>query len=76
MFFMSNISSLKTVDWKDNKVIMIDQTKLPSQLVFVEYNDYNQVADAIKTLVVRGAPAIGVSGSFWSIWIGISCITK
>jgi len=43
---------------------MIDQTKLPNELVFVEYNDYNQIAEAIKTLVVRGAPAIGVSGAF------------
>ena len=43
---------------------MIDQTKLPNQLVFVEYDDYNQVANAIQTLVVRGAPAIGVSGAF------------
>ena len=43
---------------------MIDQTKLPNQLVFVEYDDYNQVADAIRNLVVRGAPAIGVSGAF------------
>jgi len=43
---------------------MIDQTKLPGQLVFVEYDDYNQVADAIRNLVVRGAPAIGVSGAF------------
>ena len=57
-------SSLRTVEWKDNKVIMIDQTKLPNQLVFVKYDNYNQVADAIKTLVVRGAPAIGVSGAF------------
>jgi methylthioribose-1-phosphate isomerase len=57
-------SSLRTVEWKDNKVVMIDQTKLPNQLVFVTYNDYNQVADAIRTLVVRGAPAIGVSGAF------------
>jgi methylthioribose-1-phosphate isomerase len=57
-------SSLRTVEWKDNKVIMIDQTKLPNQLVFVTYDDYNQVAVAIRTLVVRGAPAIGVSGAF------------
>ena len=57
-------SSLRTVEWKDNKVIMIDQTKLPNQLVFVTYDDYNQVADAIRNLVVRGAPAIGVSGAF------------
>ena len=57
-------SSIRTVEWKNNKVIMIDQTKLPNKLVFVEYNDYNQVADAIRNLVVRGAPAIGVSGAF------------
>jgi methylthioribose-1-phosphate isomerase len=61
---MSDTSLLKTVEWKNNKVVMIDQTKLPNQLVFVEYDDYNQVANAIKTLVVRGAPAIGVSGAF------------
>jgi len=57
-------SSLRTVEWKDNKVVMIDQTKLPNKLEFVEYDDYNQVANAIKTMVVRGAPAIGVSGAF------------
>jgi methylthioribose-1-phosphate isomerase len=55
---------MRTVDWKDSKVIMIDQTKLPNELIFVEYDDYNQVADAIRNLVVRGAPAIGVSGAF------------
>ena len=56
--------TLKTIEWKDNSVIMIDQTKLPNQLLFVTYTDYKQVANAIKTLVVRGAPAIGVSGAF------------
>jgi len=56
--------TLKTVEWKDNSVIMIDQTKLPNSLEYVTYTDYNQVADAIRTLVVRGAPAIGVSGAF------------
>ncbi|MGI0010705.1 MAG: S-methyl-5-thioribose-1-phosphate isomerase, partial [Nitrosopumilaceae archaeon] len=43
---------------------MIDQTKLPTKLVFVKYRDYKDVANAIKTLVVRGAPAIGVAGAF------------
>ena len=57
-------SSLRTVEWKNNKVIMIEQTKLPNKLEFVEYDDFNQVANAIKTLIVRGAPAIGVSGAF------------
>ncbi len=59
-------SLLKTVEWLDdsNRVRMIDQTKLPSKLVYVEYDDYQDVANAIRTLVVRGAPAIGVSGAF------------
>lgn len=57
--------SLKTVEWTDSgKVRMIDQTKLPSKLVYAEYDDYKDVAHAIRTLVVRGAPAIGVSGAF------------
>jgi len=57
-------SSLRTVEWKDNAVIMIDQTKLPTKLEFVKFNDFNEIANAIRTLVVRGAPAIGVSGAF------------
>jgi len=56
--------SLKTLEWKDNKLVMIDQTKLPNELIFVEFTDYNEVANAIRTLVVRGAPAIGISGAF------------
>ena len=55
---------LRTVEWKDNSVIMIDQTKLPNSLEYVTYTDYNDVAIAIKNLVVRGAPAIGVAGAF------------
>jgi len=55
---------LKTIEWVDNKVKMIDQTKLPTKLEFVEFSDYHQVADAIKNLVVRGAPAIGISAAF------------
>ena len=57
-------SSLRTVQCKNNAVVMIDQTKLPNKLVFVKYKDYRNVANAIKTLVVRGAPAIGVTGAF------------
>tara|TARA_Y100001936_G_scaffold158886_1_gene155302 strand:+ start:4307 stop:5332 length:1026 start_codon:yes stop_codon:yes gene_type:complete len=56
--------TIRTVAWKDNSVIMIDQTKLPNVLEYVTYTDFNQVAEAIRTLVVRGAPAIGVSGAF------------
>ena len=56
--------TLKTIEWKDNSVIMIDQTKLPNVLEYVTYTDFNQVADAIRTLVITGAPAIGLSGAF------------
>ena len=56
--------SLRTVEWKDNSVIMIDQTKLPNELVYVKYTDFKDVAEAIRNLIVRGAPAIGVSGAF------------
>jgi len=52
------------VEWKDNSVVMIDQTKLPTELMYVRYTDYNDIAYAIKNLIVRGAPAIGVSGAF------------
>ena len=52
------------MEWKNNSVIMIDQTKLPNSLEYVTYTNYNEVADAIRNLVVRGAPAIGVSGAF------------
>ena len=57
-------SSLITVEWKNNAVVMIDQTKLPNKLTYVRYIDYKDIANAIKTLVVRGAPAIGVAGAF------------
>ncbi len=53
-----------TVAWKDNSVVLIDQTKLPNKLVYVTCKDYKEVADMIRKLVVRGAPAIGVTAAF------------
>ena len=63
--------TLRTIEWKNNEVIMIDQTKLPNELVFVKFTDYNDVAEAIRTLVVRGAPAIGVAGAFGMALAGL-----
>jgi methylthioribose-1-phosphate isomerase len=59
-----NLDLLLTVKWGDNSVVLIDQTKLPNKLVHVKCKDYGEVADAIKKLVVRGAPAIGVTAAF------------
>ncbi len=59
--------SLRTVRWEEDgpgRVVMVDQTRLPGELAFVECDTHDQVADAIRRLVVRGAPAIGVSGAF------------
>ncbi len=59
-----NLDLLLTVSWQDGSVRLIDQTKLPNRLVYVKCKDYKEVADAIKKLVVRGAPAIGVTAAF------------
>jgi methylthioribose-1-phosphate isomerase len=59
-----SLDLLLTVAWKDGSVIMIDQTKLPNKLVYFKCNDFNDVAYAIKNLVIRGAPAIGVAAAF------------
>jgi methylthioribose-1-phosphate isomerase len=52
-----------TVDWDDGVVRMIDQRRLPAEFVVLELRDYEAVADAIRTMAVRGAPAIGVSAA-------------
>lgn len=53
-----------TIEWVDGKVRMIDQTKLPEELVYLEIDDVEILGEAIKSLRVRGAPAIGIAGAF------------
>jgi len=55
--------TLRTVMWEDGRVKMIDQTLLPGRLLYRSYDKWEDVADAIKRLVVRGAPAIGVAAA-------------
>ncbi len=55
--------SFRTIEWRDDAVIMIDQTRLPMEEVYQRYTDFNAVAEAIKGMVVRGAPAIGVAAA-------------
>lgn len=57
---------MRTVSWNPNShsVEMIDQRILPGELRIVTYNDYEQVVDAIRMMVIRGAPAIGVAAAF------------
>src|ERR1043166_1590560 len=54
---------IKTVEWTNEGVRMLDQRLLPSQEVYLMLRSYEEVAEAIKKMVVRGAPAIGVSAA-------------
>src|SRR5664279_6161774 len=54
---------IKTIEWTDAGVRLIDQTKLPTEETYVTCTSYEEVADAIKTMIVRGAPAIGVAAA-------------
>jgi methylthioribose-1-phosphate isomerase len=54
---------LPTIEWKDDAVVMIDQRKLPASEVYVTCKTSNEVAKAIKAMVIRGAPAIGVAAA-------------
>jgi len=55
--------SFRTIEWRDNKVVMLDQTRLPEEEVYNEYDDFRGVAEAIKGMIIRGAPAIGVAAA-------------
>jgi methylthioribose-1-phosphate isomerase len=52
-----------TVEWKNGAVRLLDQSRLPETVEFIDCHDYKTVADAIRTLKVRGAPAIGVTAA-------------
>lgn len=54
---------LPTIEWKGGKVRLIDQTRLPHKLSFIECSNVKPLCDAIKKLQVRGAPAIGIAAS-------------
>src|SRR6202050_417318 len=54
---------IQTLEWTDNGVRFIDQTKLPTEETYVTCETHEQVADVIRTMVVRGAPAIGVAAA-------------
>lgn len=55
--------SLQTVAWKEGRVCLIDQTVLPGRLEYVEMADWREVVEAIRTMIVRGAPAIGCTAA-------------
>ncbi len=55
--------SIRTVEWHDGSVVMIDQRRLPLEEVYLTCRTWQEVADAIRDMAVRGAPALGVAGA-------------
>jgi len=54
---------VKPIEWITGKVVILDQSKLPFEVAFIECTDYREVAKCIKTMKIRGAPAIGIAAA-------------
>ena len=67
---------LLTVKWRRNAVQIIDQTKLPNRLVYLTCKDHHDIAKAIRSLVVRGAPAIGICAALALLLVTINSKAK
>lgn len=52
---------VKSIEWIDGKVVMLDQSRLPHNVSYIECTDYRQVSEGIRRLWIRGAPAIGIA---------------
>jgi len=62
---------IETIQWTDEGVVMIDQTRLPLEELYVTCRNYRDVADAIRGMIIRGAPAIGVAAAM-GVAIGVA----
>jgi methylthioribose-1-phosphate isomerase len=61
---MSSLTQIYPVVWHTDRVLLIDQTRLPNEYTIVEISRCADMAEAIKTMIVRGAPAIGVAAAY------------
>ena len=55
---------MEAIAWLGNRVRILDQTRLPHEEVYLEFNHYQDIASAIAQLIIRGAPAIGIAGAY------------
>ncbi len=65
---------VKAIEWSDEKLRIVDQTMLPVELVHLELESYHGVIEAIKTLAVRGAPAIGIAGAYAAVLVAVESL--
>ena len=61
---------IRTIEWTDSGVVMLDQRLLPAEEIYNTYTDHAGVAEAIRSMVIRGAPAIGIAAAM-GIALGI-----
>lgn len=61
---MKSLNLTQPFSWHGNKIRLLDQTKLPAEEVYLDITDYRDIVSAIKTMKVRGAPAIGIAGAY------------
>ncbi len=66
---------IQTIRWSDAGVVMIDQTRLPSEEKYVTCRTYEEVADAIRAMIIRGAPAIGVAAAM-GVALGVALAAR
>jgi methylthioribose-1-phosphate isomerase len=64
---------MKSIEWCGNSVRLIDQTKLPLQEIYIHTDDYKVLADAISTMKIRGAPAIGITAAYGIALAALKC---
>jgi len=67
---------MRTIEWKEGKVFLIDQRKLPLKFEIINCSTYQEVAEAIKKMKIRGAPAIGVAAAFGMVLAAYSSKAK
>ena len=66
----------QVITWRDGRLVLLDQRKLPNEIKFVECSTCREVAAAIKKLVVRGAPAIGVTAAYGAVLAAKTCFAN
>ncbi|NLY53570.1 MAG: S-methyl-5-thioribose-1-phosphate isomerase [Firmicutes bacterium] len=67
---------MKAIDWTGHSLRLLDQTKLPEEIVWVECRTYDEVATAIRQMIVRGAPAIGAAAAYALVLAAQACTSK
>jgi len=69
------MAQLKTIQWKQGKLVLIDQTLLPNQIVYEEFETVEDTWEAIKVMKVRGAPAIGIAAAY-GLFLGVKNVRE